>query len=246
MSNIIYGRNPVMEWLSAGMPVKQLLISAELKGSTIQNILDMAAKQKISVKKTSKFQLAQIAGTENHQGIAIKTGPPQYATLETILAISEKRNEPPLIAILDGVQDPHNLGAIIRSADGAGIHGIIIPKDNAVELTPTAIKSSAGAAAHVPVAQVTNLNRVIKELKDQGFWVSGVDQDGDKDYDKADYSGPTVLVMGSEGKGMRRLVRENCDFILNIPMHGRVNSLNVSVASALVFFEARKHRSQSK
>ena len=244
MAQYIYGRNPVMEWLNAGMSVSQLYLAGDLHGPTMQQLDKLLRQKKIPVKKSDKAELTRLVGHDKHQGIVARISAPQYYSLDEILARAKAAQEPPLIAVLDGVQDPHNLGAIIRSADGAGIHGIIIPKDNAVELTPAVLKASAGAAAHVPVARVTNIARVLNELKEKGFWVSGVDQDGDKPYDQADYSGPTVLVLGSEGRGIRRLVRDTCDFIISIPMHGKVNSLNVSVASALVFFQARLHRSR--
>ena len=242
MRQTIYGRNAVLEWLFSGLPVTQILVSGELHGQAIKKIHTISQQKKIPIKNVDRLQLAKITGTDNHQGIAASVKTPDYVELGDILNRARQKNEKPLIAILDGIQDPHNFGAIIRSADGAGVHGIIIPKDKAVALTPTVFKASAGAAAFVPVAMVTNIARTIDELKKTGFWVTGVDQDGDISYTKADYNGALALVLGSEGSGIRRLVRDKCDFLVSIPMHGQVNSLNVSVAAALLFFEARRQK----
>ncbi len=244
MIQVIYGRNAVLEWFYAGLPVTQILMTADMQLQTAQKMQELARQRHIPVKTMNRHQLTQIAGSENHQGIAAKVSTPDYVELEDLLQVAEQKQEKPFIAILDGVQDPHNFGAIIRSADGAGVHGIIIPKDQSVDLTPTVIKASAGAAAHVPVVKTTNIARIMEELKDKGFWITGVDQDGDQDYSKADYNGAIALVLGSEGRGIRRLVREKCDFLVSIPMYGKVNSLNVSVAAALIFFQARKNKKQ--
>ncbi|HPG38745.1 MAG TPA: 23S rRNA (guanosine(2251)-2'-O)-methyltransferase RlmB [bacterium] len=244
MIQIIYGRNAVLEWFYSGLSVTQILMTADMQMQTAQKMQEMARQRQIPVKTMNRQQLTQIAGSENHQGIAAKVTTPDYAELEDLLLAAENKQEKPFIAILDGIQDPHNLGAIIRSADGAGVHGLVIPKDQSVDLTPTVIKASAGAAAHVPVVKATNIARLMDELKEKGFWITGVDQEGDKNYAEADYTGAIALVLGSEGRGIRRLVREKCDFLVSIPMYGKVNSLNVSVAAALVFFEARKHKKQ--
>jgi 23S rRNA (guanosine2251-2'-O)-methyltransferase len=181
-------------------------------------------------------------GHDRHQGVAAQVEMPPYAEMDDLFHQAQKRKEAPFFALLDGVQDPQNLGAIIRSADGAGVHGSISPKDNAVGYTPAVLKASAGAAAYVPVVQVTNLVRTMNALKEAGLWLTGTDHTGDRFYTEIDYKGPLGIVMGSEGKGLRRLVLESCDFLAAIPMKGHVNSLNVSVASALMFFEARRQR----
>jgi len=242
MKQTIYGRNAVLEWLYSGLPVTQILVSVDLRGHAIEKISSLARQKKIQIKKIDRLQLGKITGTDNHQGVAARVITPDYVELDDILKRAEQKNEKPLIAILDGIQDPHNFGAIIRSADGAGVHGIIIPKDKSVTLNPTVIKASAGAAAFVPVTMVTNIARTIDELKKEGFWITGVDQAGDIDYTGADYNGALALVLGSEGAGIRRLVRDKCDFLVSIPMRGKVNSLNVSVAAALLFFEARRQK----
>ncbi len=244
MTQTIYGRNAVLEWLVSGLPVTQIFLSGDLHGHAVQKIQSLARQKNIQIKKIDRPQLAKITGTDNHQEIAAKVKTPDYVELDDILKRAAGKKEEPIVAILDGIQDPHNFGAIIRSADGAGVHGIIIPKDKSVSLTPAVIKASAGAAAFVPVTIVTNIARTIDELKKKGFWITGVDQAGDIDYTAADYKGAQALVLGSEGSGIRRLVREKCDFLVSIPMYGHVNSLNVSVAAALLFFKIKSQKKQ--
>ncbi len=241
-NNVVWGRNPVLEWLDSGLVIKEILLSHDAGGQTIADILKRAEHKHIPIKRLHPAKLDQMAGTDKHQNIMAHVHLPDHAHLDDIYVVAAKKGEPLLIGLLDGVQDPHNLGAILRSADAAGIHGIIIPKDKAVGLTPTVLKSSAGAAAWVPVAAVTNLSRTIDELKDKGVWLTGTADDASKSYTESDLKGPTAIVLGSEGKGMRRLVREKCDFLVSIPMHGKVSSLNVSVAAGLLFYEARRQR----
>lgn len=241
MFSYIYGRNPVIEWLRTGYPTEKLLVSREL-GTALQEIEKLAAQKHIPLERLPRHELARAAGSEHHQGLAARIILPDYVEVEEILARAQRRGEPPLIALLDCVQDPHNLGAILRSADGAGVHGVIIPKDNAAPMTAAVFKASAGAAAHVALARVTNLSRTIEELKEQGIWFSGTDEEGERIYTELDLKGATGLVLGSEGKGLRRLVREECDFIARIPLAGKISSLNVSVTAAVLFFEARRQR----
>jgi len=242
MYSYIYGRNPVLEWLRAGYPAEKLLVSRELGGVALQEISKLAAAGPILVESLPRNELARVAGSDNHQGVAARVTLPDYVEVDDILATAAGRNEPPLIALLDCIQDPHNFGAILRTAEGAGVHGVLIPKDNAAPMTPAVFKASAGAAAHVAVARITNLSRTMAELKEKGFWFTGADEEGSKLYTELDLRGPTGLVLGSEGKGLRRLVREECDFVARIPLRGKVSSLNVSVAAALLFFEARRQR----
>ncbi|HNY93034.1 MAG TPA: 23S rRNA (guanosine(2251)-2'-O)-methyltransferase RlmB [bacterium] len=242
MYSYIYGRNPVLEWLRAGYPAEKLLVSRELGGVALQEISKLAAAGPIPVESLPRNELARVAGSDNHQGVAARVTLPDYVEVDDILATASGRNEPPLIALLDCIQDPHNFGAILRTAEGAGVHGVLIPKDNAAPMTPAVFKASAGAAAHVAVARITNLSRTMAELKEKGFWFTGADEEGSKLYTELDLRGPTGLVLGSEGKGLRRLVREECDFVARIPLRGKVSSLNVSVAAALLFFEARRQR----
>ncbi len=240
--NLIWGRNPVLEWLESELAVKQIYLTRDAGGSVVSDILKIAEQRNIPVKRVHPVKLEQMAGTNKHQNILAEVELPSYSELEDIFQLAERKGEPPLMAILDGVQDPHNFGAILRSAEAAGLHGIIIPKDKAVGLTSVVIKSSAGAAAWVPIVQVTNLSRTLKELKDRDVWITGTTDDTDLLYTSSDLKGATALVLGSEGKGMRRLVREKCDFLVRIPMFGKVSSLNVSVAAGILFFEARRQR----
>ncbi len=243
--NLIYGRNPVLEWLDAGLRIKTIFLSKEAGHKPVRQIVATAEKRNIPVKRIYAVKLEQLAGTPKHQNIVAEVELPEPLDFDGLLADVRQKSTAPLLAMLDGVQDPHNLGAILRTADAAGIDGIIVPKDKAVGITPAVVKTSAGAAAHVPVAVVTNLARSMDALKDAGFWITGTDEDGDKLYTAGDFAGPTVIVLGSEGKGMKRLVRERCDFLVRIPMRGKVSSLNVSVAAGLLFYEARRQRDRA-
>jgi 23S rRNA (guanosine2251-2'-O)-methyltransferase len=242
MKHLLFGRNPVKEWLSAGLPAGRLMIAQDSSGQGIQDIRALASDKNIPVDIVPKAHLFKIVRHDGHQGVALEVDLPPYADVEDLLETARYKQEPPLIAVLDGIQDPHNLGAILRSADGAGIHGVVIPRDKSAELTPAVFKASAGAASHVRLAQVTNLAATMEFFKEKGLWLIGADQESPKEYFKADYKGPIGIVLGSEGRGLRRLVREKCDFLVSIPMYGKVNSLNVSVAAGLVFFEARRQR----
>jgi len=244
MAQYIFGRNPVQEWLSSELPLKQILLVQDAHGLAVRAIEQIAGQKNIPIKRITRQAIAKIVGHERHQGVAAEVNIPSYVEVDDLLQIAKERQEPPLFAILDSIQDPQNLGAILRTADGAGIHGLIIPKYKAASLTPTAVKTSAGAAVHVPIAQVTNLAQTIDELKESGVWIVGTDQEGDKDYREIDYKEPVAIVLGNEGLGMRRLIREKCDFLATIPMYGKINSLNVSVAAGVMFFEARRHREE--
>jgi len=236
----IYGRNPVLEWLSADLPVNLVYLSKENDRRKEQELLQALEIKKIPTQHLSRQELNQKLGHADHQGVAALVHLPEYVSLETILARAV--NEPPFIVLLDQIQDPHNFGAILRSAEGAGCHGIVVPKDHSVELTPTVFKASAGAAAHVPICRITNLARTMAELKEQGLWLVGSDEKADEIYYQRDLTGPIGVVMGSEGKGLRRLTAESCDFLVKIPMYGQLNSLNVSVASGLMVFEVKRQR----
>jgi 23S rRNA (guanosine2251-2'-O)-methyltransferase len=241
---MIYGRNTVLEWLQADQPIDTLIIVENAKGNAIEKITRLAKQNNVPVVFRPKKWFQQKCGHVNHQGVAGQHPDfENYKDLADLFEIARARQEPPFFAILDEIQDPHNMGAILRSADGAGVHGIIIPKDKAVGITPVVYKSSSGAAAHIAVARVTNLVRAIKQLKDSRVWIIGTDGQAEKSYAEMDYRLPVAIVMGSEGKGLRRLVKENCDFLSCIPLLGKINSLNVSVAAALYFFQARLQRS---
>ena len=224
----IYGKNVVTEYLKNHQNIKKAFI---YKNFNEENIILELQKQNIEIKMMEKYELDKLVNGM-HQGIILSVPDYQYNELEELLI-----EENPLIVILDHLEDPHNFGAIIRTCEAAGVNGIIIPKDRSVDVNSTVIKVSTGAIDHMKIAQVTNLNRTIAELKQKGFWIVGTDMEG-TDYDKIDYTGKTAIVIGNEGSGMSRLVQESCDFVAKIPMQGTVNSLNASVATGIVVFEA--------
>ena len=238
--NIILGRNAVIEALKSGRQIDKIYMISGAEGSA-KKIAGMAGERRIPVAFKDRKALDKMADGAVHQGVIASAAPYGYAEVSDILKVAEERGEEPFIIILDEIEDPHNLGAIMRSADGAGAHGVIIPKRRAAELTETAVKASAGAAEYVPCARVTNIARTIDELKEKGIWIWGCDMDGE-DYSKADISGGIALVIGNEGKGMSRLVREKCDFMVSIPMRGRINSLNASNAAAVLMYEVDRQR----
>ena len=232
-NNLLVGRNPIREALRAGRDIEKLLIArGELIGSA-REIVAMARDAKIVVQEVDRVRLDQMA--PNHQGLIAVASAYSYKTVDDMLALAKERGEEPLLVILDGVTDPHNLGAIIRSAECAGAHGVIIPERRAVGLTPAAVKSSAGAVEYLPVAKETNLTRVIERLKKEGIWVYGTAMNGE-DYRKVNFSGPAAIVIGSEGEGMSRLVQESCDKIVSLPMKGHIDSLNASVAAGILLY----------
>jgi 23S rRNA (guanosine2251-2'-O)-methyltransferase len=235
---IVYGRNPVLEAISSGAEIDRVFIQKDIEGAG-KKIYAIAKKAGISVTSLDRRALAREAGTTAHQGVVAVMSSFAYANIDDILASAAALSEEPFIVILDGIEDPHNLGAIIRSADGAGAHGVVIRADRAAQVTPAAVKASAGAAVRVPVARVTNIARVIDELKEHGVWVYGADADGD-DYASLTYEGAAALIIGSEGNGISRLVREKCDHIVSIPMRGKLASLNASCAAAIILFEMAK------
>ena len=228
----VYGKNVVIETLKNNQPIKKAII---YKNFQDKNIISALQKKNIPIKFVEKFELDKLANG-NHQGIMISIPDYEYVSLDELL---EKEN--PLLVILDHLEDPHNLGAIVRTCEAAGVDGIIIPKNRSVEVTSTVMRTSVGALDYVKIARVTNLTETMNYLKKQGFWIVGTDMDGE-DYQEIDYRGKTVLVIGNEGSGMSRLVKENCDFIASIPMNGPVNSLNASVAAGIVIYEAISKR----
>jgi len=202
----------------------------------MEKIFSMAKKAKVPVQIVPKFSLDKETAGGAHQGVVAWITDYAYSDLDAMLAAAQERGEPPFLLALDGVEDPHNLGAILRSAEGAGVHGVVIPKNRAASVNATVMKVSAGAAAHMRVARVTNLSAALADIKARGVWVYGLDMDGTSCRD-ADFGGGICLVAGSEGSGLSRIVREGCDFLVSIPMHGKLNSLNVSNAAAIVLFE---------
>lgn len=237
--NIIVGRNPVTEALRSGREIDKLMVSSE-EGS-MKKILALAKERRIPVMKVEKSAIDRIAEGKAHQGVAAYVSAYAYAELEDIFRIAEERGEEPFIIILDNLEDPHNLGAIMRTAECAGAHGIIIPKRRACGLTEVVAKASAGAIEYMPCVKVTNIAQVIEELKERGVWVAACDMGG-QEYYKADLKGKLAVVIGSEGFGISRLVKEKCDFVVSMPMVGRITSLNASNAAAVIIYEVRKQR----
>ncbi len=237
---IIYGRNAVTEALRAGKAVDTVYVQRGAGG--LGKLIALAKECGAVVKDASADKLDELAGGEKHGGVAAAMAAAEYADVEDILAEAERKGKPPFIIIADEIQDPHNLGAIIRTAEAAGADGIIIPKRRSVGLTATVFKTSAGAASYVKVARVPNLVDAIKQLKERGVWVYGADMDGEP-FRKADMTGAAAIVIGSEGSGLGRLVRDNCDKIVSIDMYGSINSLNASVSAAILMYEIVRVRS---
>ena len=237
-TSIIYGKNAVTETLTSGREIDTVYVQ---KGASLRKILALAKKSGAVVKEVGDEKLTAMCGTPKHGGTAAELASASYSTVEDILAAAEEKGKPPFIIIADEIEDPHNLGAIIRTAEAAGADGLIIPKRRSASLNATVFKTSAGAAAWLKVARVPNLVDAIKRLKEHGVWVYGMEADGTP-FDKADLSGAVALVIGSEGFGLGRLVRENCDMTLSLPMFGKVNSLNASVSAGILMYEVVKHR----
>lgn len=237
--NMIAGRNAVRELLKSGKPIDKLYILKGAKDGLLSVILAEANRAGVPVAERDRAALDRMAVA--NQGVIAQIPERAYASLDDIIALARERNEAPFVVIADCINDPHNLGAIIRSAECAGCHGVIIPKRHSALLTPAAVKASAGAVEHIPVCKVSNLSMAIEFLKENGLWIYALEADG-VPYDGLDYKGGCALVLGSEGEGVSRLVRENSDFVVSIPMRGKVNSLNVSNAAAVVLFEVAKGR----
>ncbi|MED1205680.1 23S rRNA (guanosine(2251)-2'-O)-methyltransferase RlmB [Heyndrickxia acidicola] len=240
--DLIAGRNPVLEALRSEREINKIWIAEGSQKGQMQQVIHLAKEARILVQFVPKQKIDQMTN-EVHQGVVAQVAAYEYADLDDLFENAQKKNETPFFLILDELEDPHNLGSILRTADAAGVHGIIIPKRRAVGLTATVAKASTGAIEHVPVARVTNLTRTIAELKERGIWIFGTDAKGSEDYRKMDASMPLAIVIGSEGKGMSRLIRDNCDFLVHLPMVGHVTSLNASVAASLLIYEVYRKRS---
>jgi 23S rRNA (guanosine2251-2'-O)-methyltransferase len=238
--DILIGRNPVIEALKAGRQIDKIQILQNPEGS-LKMAAAMARDAGIPVHYVKRAALDRMAGGLNHQGIVANVPAYEYAEVGDILYLAKMRGEDPFIIVLDGIEDPHNLGAVIRTAECAGAHGVIIPSRRAAGITETAVKASAGAVEYVPVAKVTNIAAAIEDLKKKNIWVAACDMDGE-DYTEADLSGPIALVIGNEGRGVSRIVREKCDFAVSIPLKGRIDSLNASNAAAVLMYEIRRRR----
>lgn len=241
MSGKIEGRNPVIEAIKAGRDIDKIFIAKGSEGS-ISKIIALAKEKGIVVQQVERIRINEIAESSTHQGVVAMVSSHRYATVDDILKSAEEKGEAPFIIILDEVQDPQNLGSIIRSANAAGVHGVIIPKRRSAGLSSAAAKISAGAVEYTPVARVSSLARTIDSLKDKNIWFYGTHQNASSDYTKVDYSGGVGIVIGSEGEGMGRLISEKCDFLVSIPMKGEINSLNASVAAGVLMYEVVRQR----
>lgn len=237
----IIGKNPVIEALKSERDINKILIAEGSHGGQMQQVIGMAKEANVMVQFVPKKKIDQIADG-NHQGVIAQVAAYEYAEIEDLFAAAEKKNEAPFFLLLDEIEDPHNLGSIMRTADASGAHGIIIPKRRAVGLTATVAKASTGAIEYIPVVRVTNMARTIDELKEKGVWIAGTDASAKQDYRAMDGTLPLGLVIGSEGKGMGRLIRDKCDFLLSLPMVGQVTSLNASVAASLLMYEVYRKR----
>ena len=239
---VIEGRNAVIEALRANVTIDKIFIAKGETDATLGHIASSAREKGIVVVDADRRKLDNMSRTHSHQGVIALAAVRAYVSVDDILEIARKKGEPPLIVVCDELSDPHNLGAVIRTADAAGAHGVIIPKRRSAGLTAVVAKTSAGAVAHVPVARVPNIPTLLKELKEEGVWVFGTAAQGTTTLYQADLKGPAAIVIGSEGDGMGRLVTEQCDFTVSIPMFGAINSLNASAAAAVLLYEAVRQR----
>jgi len=245
-SDKLEGRNPVMEALKSGRTIDKVFVLAGEKNGSLVKIISLCKQNRIPVVEVDKIRLDKMSQTKAHQGVIANVAAKEYCSVEDILELAKQKNENPFIVICDDINDPHNLGSIIRTSNAAGVHGVIIPKRNSVGLTATVAKSSAGAVEFTNVAKVSNLAQTIDKLKENNIWVIGADMDGENDIYSQDFSGGVAIVIGSEGFGISRLIKEKCDFITKIPMFGQINSLNASVAGALMIYETVRHRMNKK
>jgi 23S rRNA (guanosine2251-2'-O)-methyltransferase len=232
---VLSGIHPVTEALRAKRPLERVLVAQGAGGPRVQAVIDLARQSQVPVRFEPRTSLDRLAGTPAHQGVVALGAAKKYTELEDIAAGG-------LVVVLDGVEDPHNLGAIIRTAHAAGAAGVVIPERRAASLTDVVAKAAAGALEHLPVVRVTNINRTLEQLKQRDYWIYGLDERGAEDYDRAEYSEPTALVLGAEGKGLHDQVRHHCDVLVRIPMAGKISSLNVSVAAGIVLFEWKRRR----
>jgi len=240
-SNIICGRNPVLEAVRSGREIDRLLVAHGVSGGSVTAIIAKCKQRGILIKEVSPQKLDYYCGGANHQGVAVMFASQEYSTPEEILELAKERNEDPFIIVCDEIEDPHNLGAIIRTAEACGVHGIIIPKRRSASLNATVAKSASGALEYMKVARVTNIPNTIDFLKENGVWVFGADMEGD-DYAQVDFDMPCALVIGNEGKGIGTLTAKKCDRIVSLPMCGKINSLNASVAAGVLMYEAVRKR----
>lgn len=238
----VEGRNSVLELLESNKDINKIYVTKGERHGSINKIIAKAKEKKIIVVEKDKRQMQEIAQTQNHQGVIAIVPPFEYCEVDEILEIAKERKEDPFILILDGIEDPHNLGSIIRTAETVGVHGIIIPKRRAASVNSTVSKVSCGAVEHVKIARVTNLSDEINKLKEKGLWICGTDINTNTYYYDQDLTGPIAIVIGNEGNGISEKVKKNCDFLVKIPMKGKVSSLNASVSTGIIVYEALKQR----
>jgi len=236
------GRNPVIEALKSGRSINKILVARGEREGSIRQIIALAKEKNVIIQEMDRTKLDAMSSTYSHQGVIALVSVKEYVDIDDILNIAAARNEPPFIILLDEITDTQNLGSILRTANAVGAHGVVIPKRRAAGLTTAVAKASAGAVEYVPVARVTNIVQTIEYLKRKNIWVAGTDASGQKSFYEADLKGPIALVIGSEGEGMGKLIREKCDFVVNIPMKGQISSLNAAVAGAIVMYEILKQR----
>ena len=242
MEDQVEGRNSVTELLKSGKDINKLYVQKGEKHGSINEIIKLAKQNKVVITELDRAKLDQMSESHNHQGVIAIVPPYEYCDVDEILEYAKSKNESPFILILDGIEDPHNLGSIIRTAECSGVHGIIIPKRRSVQVNATVNKTSAGAAQYVKVARVNNLTETIKYLKENDVWIYGTDIEGKCYYNEQKYNSGVAIVIGSEGFGMSRLVKENCDFLVKIPMVGKINSLNASVSAGILMYEVFNQR----
>ena len=241
-SDQVEGRNSVLELLESGKDINKIFVTKGEKHGSINKIIQMAKEKKVIVVEKDKRKMNEMAQNQNYQGVIAVVPPFEYCEVEDILEEAKRKNEDPFVIILDGIEDPHNLGSIIRTAETAGVHGIIIPKRRAIAVNSTVNKVSAGAVEHMKVARVTNISQTIEKLKENGLWICGTDINTDKYYYNEDLKGPIGIVIGNEGNGISENVRKNCDFLVKIPMKGKVTSLNASVSAGIIIDEVVKQK----
>jgi 23S rRNA (guanosine2251-2'-O)-methyltransferase len=239
---VIAGRQPILEALKARQSIQKIYVQHGTGGPAIQQIKDLAREYRVPVAEADRERIAELAGELPSQGVIAVLSEKEYVEAFELVAMAKARGEIPFLVVLDEIEDPHNLGALIRTAECAGVHGVIIAKHHAAAVTATVAKTSAGASAHMPIARVANIAQTLDELKESGCWIVGTDAEAERTHYEHDYSGPLVIVVGSEGRGMRRLVKEKCDFLVKIPLFGKIGSLNASVAGAVILYEAVRHR----
>ncbi|MEG0250679.1 MAG: 23S rRNA (guanosine(2251)-2'-O)-methyltransferase RlmB [Peptostreptococcus sp.] len=242
---IIEGRNPVLEALKNDREIDKIMVNKAAKEGSIKKIVAMAKEKKVILQQVDRHKLDEMSESHSHQGVIAIISEYKYYELDEVLKIPKEKGEDPFFIILDGITDPHNLGSIIRTADAVGAHAVIIPKRRSAQITPVVAKASAGAVEYVPVCKVTNIANTIKTLKENGLWIAAVDMDGESFF-RQNLSGALALVVGSEGSGISRLVKENCDFTVSMPMSGNVTSLNASVAGGILLYEVYRQRNAKK